>query len=287
MTCSRAQAALTRSRFRPIAGDKMSQLTNDAGLHRQPRQPRRESPLVHVVHALVHASNKHPPEDDPQPTQPQEKPRKREAFRDGANGIRTRDLLLAKQALSQLSYGPDSGASLGTQPSKSKSRGGRCSNHSRSWSGASWRNSGVLSSTSSPSSSFRARARTPRSPGPGARRREGPEDRPGGAGSLLRLGFGAGGSTSAWSGAGAGSASASNGSRRSQRLVDSKRLIGFIRRQLVVVLEWRPTARAARRPRRNGSHLRRARGRDRLRVDEGPRPALRPAHRPRRPRARA
>jgi hypothetical protein len=26
----------------------------------------------------------------------------------GANGIRTRDLLLAKQALSQLSYGPDS-----------------------------------------------------------------------------------------------------------------------------------------------------------------------------------
>jgi hypothetical protein len=25
----------------------------------------------------------------------------------GANGIRTRDLLLAKQALSQLSYGPD------------------------------------------------------------------------------------------------------------------------------------------------------------------------------------
>jgi hypothetical protein len=32
----------------------------------------------------------------------------------GANGIRTRDLLLAKQALSQLSYGPDSGSSLGT-----------------------------------------------------------------------------------------------------------------------------------------------------------------------------
>ncbi len=31
----------------------------------------------------------------------------------GANGIRTRDLLLAKQALSQLSYGPDSRASLG------------------------------------------------------------------------------------------------------------------------------------------------------------------------------
>src|ERR1700733_5860861 len=29
-------------------------------------------------------------------------------FRDGANGIRTRDLLLAKQALSQLSYGPAS-----------------------------------------------------------------------------------------------------------------------------------------------------------------------------------
>jgi hypothetical protein len=59
-----------------------------------------------VVHALVHASNKHPPEDDPQPTQPQEKPRKDKAFRNGANGIRTRDLLLAKQALSQLSYGP-------------------------------------------------------------------------------------------------------------------------------------------------------------------------------------
>ena len=30
----------------------------------------------------------------------------------GANGIRTRDLLLAKQALSQLSYGPDPRASL-------------------------------------------------------------------------------------------------------------------------------------------------------------------------------
>ena len=68
-------------------------------------------------------------------------------------GFEPPDLLLAKQALSQLSYGPDPGSSLGTQPSKSKSRGGRCSNHSRSWSGASWRNSGVLSSTSSPSSS--------------------------------------------------------------------------------------------------------------------------------------
>jgi hypothetical protein len=75
----------------------------------------------------------------------------------GANGIRTRDLLLAKQALSQLSYGPDSGASLGNQPSKSKSRGGRCSNQRRSWSGASCRNSGVLSRTSSdPSSSSRS-----------------------------------------------------------------------------------------------------------------------------------
>ena len=68
--------------------------------------------LVRVVHALVHVTVKHPPEDDPQPTQPQEKPRKREAFRDGANGIRTRDLLRAKQALSQLSYGPDLVASL-------------------------------------------------------------------------------------------------------------------------------------------------------------------------------
>jgi len=29
-----------------------------------------------VVQALVHASNKHPPEEDPQPIQPQEKPRK-------------------------------------------------------------------------------------------------------------------------------------------------------------------------------------------------------------------
>ena len=65
-----------------------------------------------MVHALVHAGNKHPPEDDPQPTQPQEKPRKREAFASGANGIRTRDLLLAKQALSQLSYGPVLRASL-------------------------------------------------------------------------------------------------------------------------------------------------------------------------------
>ena len=69
-----------------------------------------------MVHALVHAANKHPPEDDPQPTQPQEKPRKREAFRDGANGIRTRDLLRAKQALSQLSYGPDLLASLEARP---------------------------------------------------------------------------------------------------------------------------------------------------------------------------
>src|SRR5437588_11238496 len=33
-------------------------------------------------------------------------------FASGANGIRTRDLLLAKQALSQLSYGPDPGSSL-------------------------------------------------------------------------------------------------------------------------------------------------------------------------------
>src|SRR5450755_4487026 len=37
------------------------------------------------------------------------------------------------------------------QPSKSKSRGGRCSNHRRSCSGASWRNSGVSSSGSSSS----------------------------------------------------------------------------------------------------------------------------------------
>ena len=42
----------------------------------------------------------------------------------------------------------------GNQPSKSKSRGGRCSNHRRSWSGVSWRNSGVSSSMSSSSSSW-------------------------------------------------------------------------------------------------------------------------------------
>src|SRR5207248_10193678 len=36
-----------------------------------------------------------------------------------------------------------------SQPSKSKSRGGFCSNQRRSWSGVSWRTSGVSSSTSS------------------------------------------------------------------------------------------------------------------------------------------
>ncbi len=77
--------------------------------------------------------------------------------RSGASRNRTGDLLLAKQALSQLSYGPVAGESscepiprwTACQLSKSKSRGGRCSNQRRSWSGASWRNSGVSSSTSS------------------------------------------------------------------------------------------------------------------------------------------
>src|ERR1700733_1386362 len=127
----------------------------------------------------------------------------------GANGIRTRDLLLAKQALSQLSYGPDPGSSLGTQPSKSKSRGGRCSNHSRSWSGASWRNSGVLSSTSSPSSSSGSSSYSSvswsRCCGAGGC---------GGSaawGGRLGSGSAGSGSTSAGYGGGAGSASASNG----------------------------------------------------------------------------
>jgi hypothetical protein len=79
---------------------------------------------------------------------------------DGASRDRTGDLLLAKQALSQLSYGPARDSSLelrfstagrpDSQPSKSKSRGGRCSNQRRSCSGASCKNSGVSSSTSSP-----------------------------------------------------------------------------------------------------------------------------------------
>ena len=76
-------------------------------------------------------------------------------FSDGASRDRTGDLLRARQALSHLSYGPDAneftreaGGWL-AQPSKSKSRGGRCSNQRRSWSGVSWRNSGVSSETSS------------------------------------------------------------------------------------------------------------------------------------------
>src|ERR1700684_592535 len=88
----------------------------------------------------------------------------------GASRDRTGDLLLAKQALSQLSYGPappsvgqqspfrspDIGAlstprgqSKTVYSLKSKSRGGRCSNQSRSCSGVSRRKSGVSSSTSS------------------------------------------------------------------------------------------------------------------------------------------
>jgi hypothetical protein len=77
-------------------GDKMSQLPMIRP-SAPPRPPRRKAVLVRVVHALVHASNKHPPEDDPQPTQPQEKPRKWDAFRDGASRDRTGDLLLSKQ----------------------------------------------------------------------------------------------------------------------------------------------------------------------------------------------
>ena len=48
-------------------------------------------------------------EDDAQPDQPKRKPRKCEAFRDGASETRTRDLLGAIQALSQLSYSPATG----------------------------------------------------------------------------------------------------------------------------------------------------------------------------------
>ena len=69
----------------------------------------------------------------------------------GANRDRTGDLLLAKQALSQLSYGPRTlslvrsrrtrircgRCGAGLHSSKSKSFGGRCSNQSRSWSGVS------------------------------------------------------------------------------------------------------------------------------------------------------
>src|SRR4029077_14145301 len=135
----------------------------------------------------------------------------------GANRDRTGDLLLAKQALSQLSYGPASSnirtterisvlaarrddavrgswdsstapfppltAYLGDRwkfgewraritrkllgrgvvdyLSKSKSRGGRCSNHKRSCSGASRRKSGVSSRTSSAGSSSSRCALTP------------------------------------------------------------------------------------------------------------------------------
>src|SRR6185437_9734062 len=87
----------------------------------------------------------------------------------GANRDRTGDLLLAKQALSQLSYGPRA-TSLGdavvptkrrshtaaSYLSKSKSRGGRCSNQSLSCSGVSRKKSGVSSSTSSSGSSAAA-----------------------------------------------------------------------------------------------------------------------------------
>ncbi len=94
-------------------------------------------------------------------------------FLSGASRDRTGDLLLAKQALSQLSYGParpSVGQSRLAQTAsgvtsnasvilvrryslKSKSRGGRCSNQSRSCSGVSRRKSGVSSSTSSTCSS--------------------------------------------------------------------------------------------------------------------------------------
>jgi hypothetical protein len=43
-------------------------------------------------------------------------------FVSGANGIRTRDLLRAKQALSQLSYGPDRGSSLDRARSAQRQR---------------------------------------------------------------------------------------------------------------------------------------------------------------------
>jgi hypothetical protein len=91
--------------------------------------------------------------------QPQNLPISRH-FSNGASRDRTGDLLLAKQALSQLSYGPwnlqytryrtGAVADARTRYSlKSKSRGGRCSNQRRSCSGVSRRKSGVSSSTSS------------------------------------------------------------------------------------------------------------------------------------------
>jgi hypothetical protein len=54
--------------------DKMSQLTDDPAFGGAETARRKPLP-IRVVHALVHASNKHQPEDDPQPTPPQEKPR--------------------------------------------------------------------------------------------------------------------------------------------------------------------------------------------------------------------
>ena len=73
MSCSRAQAAARRSRFRRIAATRCRSRPTirpaaPAG------QPRRKPLPVRVVHALVHASNKHSPEDDPQSTQPRGKP---------------------------------------------------------------------------------------------------------------------------------------------------------------------------------------------------------------------
>ena len=50
MTCSRSAGSADAIEVPTDRGDKMSQLTNDPDLT-APRQPRRESPLVHVVHA--------------------------------------------------------------------------------------------------------------------------------------------------------------------------------------------------------------------------------------------
>ena len=65
--------------------------------------PRRNGPVVRGSGPQTQTSS---PEDDAQPDQPQQKPRKCEAFGSGARGTRTPDLLGAIQALSQLSYSP-------------------------------------------------------------------------------------------------------------------------------------------------------------------------------------
>src|SRR5437764_13031039 len=87
-------------------------------------------------------------------------------FLHGANGIRTRDLLLAKQALSQLSYGPGVGASLDvSRRSRNRAGGAARTRGGR----ARGRPGGTQALSLGRRHQFRApaRARIPRSPGRG------------------------------------------------------------------------------------------------------------------------